>query len=126
MFPFRPPAITKRRFAFITRNFDVHRVVLPRVLSIHRGKQTGPRHAGAAGSITRLAACAYGWKGRCYLCYFLPDGVAQYRRRACSPPALSVGSKRRRGWNRAADDVLGLTVTGWRKRGLQRCVKAAI
>ncbi|VDY37835.1 protease [Salmonella enterica subsp. enterica serovar Daytona] len=84
-------ATNEEAIRFYHRNFDVHRVVLPRVLSIHQVKQLAPRHAGAAGGIRVWQPVHYG--GRSLLSFFLPDGgVAQYRRRLLSRPLCPLAA----------------------------------
>ncbi len=91
-------ATNEEAIRFYHRNFDVHRVVLPRVLSIHR-KQLArvtpvPLEVFAFGSLCIMA------EGRCYLSSYL-TGSRPIPSAPARPPALSAGSKRRRGWNRA-------------------------
>lgn len=83
-------ATNEEAIRFYHRNFDVARVVLPRVLSIHR-ETAGPRHAGAAGSLCLRQPVHHG--GRPLLSLFLPDRrIAQHRRRlfACALRALAA------------------------------------
>lgn len=68
---------------FYQRNFDVHRVVLPRVLSIHQVKQLAknspvPLEVFAFGSLCIMA------EGRCYLSSYL-TGESPNTVGACSP-----------------------------------------
>ncbi len=81
MFPFRPRQPAERAIRFYHRNFDVHRVVLPRVLSIHR-VNNWPASAGAAGNIRVWQPVHYG--GRSLLSFFLPD-ESPNTVSACSP-----------------------------------------
>lgn len=92
-------ATNEEAIRFYHRNFDVHRVVLPRVLSIHQVKQLArvtpvPLEVFAFGSLCIMA------EGRCYLSSYL-TGSRPIPSAPALPPALSVGSKRRRDWNRA-------------------------
>ena len=95
-------ATNEEAIRFYQRNFEVGRVVLPRVLSMHQVKQLArtspvPLEVFAFGSLCIMA------EGRCYL--FLPDRrVAEHRRRlfagavralAANPAGHGVAPERR-------------------------------
>ncbi len=83
-------ATNEEAIRFYHRNFDVARVVLPRVLSIHQVKQLAratpvPLEVFAFGSLCIMA------EGRCYL--FLPDRrIAQHRRRLFACPLRTLAA----------------------------------
>ncbi len=96
-------ATNEEAIRFYHRNFDVHRVVLPRVLSIHR-KTTSPRHAGAAGGIRVWQPVHYG--GRSLLSFFLPDGESPNTVGACSPARFVRWQQTPQGLESRLNDVL--------------------
>ncbi len=112
-------ATNEEAINFYHRHFDVARVVLPRVLSIHQVKQLArvtpvPLEVFAFGSLCIMS------EGRCYLSSYLtgesPNTVERVLR-----PVSCAGNKRRRGWNppeRSADRPL----SGRRKRRLSDAV----
>ncbi len=94
------------------------RVVPPRVYRRSHRKQLASRHAGAAGGIFAFGSLVL-WR-RSLLSFFLPDGVAQYRRRLLSRPLCPLAANAA-GWNRL-NDVL-IDRYRWRKRGLPTLCK---
>lgn len=82
---------------FYHRHFNLQRVVLPRVLSIHQVKQLArstpvPLEVFAFGSLCIMA------EGRCYLSSWL-TGESPNSAGACSRRSLCAGSRRRRAWS---------------------------
>ncbi|SQB37405.1 peptidase [Citrobacter koseri] len=90
-------ATNEEAINFYHRNFDVARVVLPRVLSIHQVKQLArvtpvPLEVFAFGSLCIMA------EGRCYLSSYL-TGESPNTVGACSPaPLRALGNRPLRGW----------------------------
>lgn len=89
---------------FYQRNFDVHRVVLPRVLSIHQVKQLAknspvPLEVFAFGSLCIMA------EGRCYLSSYL-TGESPNTVGACSPARFVRWQQTADGMESRLNDVL--------------------
>lgn len=92
-------ATNEEAIRFYQRNFEVGRVVLPRVLSMHQVKQLArtspvPLEVFAFGSLCIMA------EGRCYLSSYL-TGESPNTVGACSPARSCAGSKPHRAWSRA-------------------------
>ncbi|GAB1439340.1 peptidase U32 family protein [Providencia sp.] len=89
---------------FYQRNFDVHRVVLPRVLSIHQVKQLAknspvPLEVFAFGSLCIMA------EGRCYLSSYL-TGESPNTVGACSPAHFVRWQQTEKGMESRLNNVL--------------------
>lgn len=89
---------------FYQRNFDVHRVVLPRVLSIHQVKQLAknspvPLEVFAFGSLCIMA------EGRCYLSSYL-TGESPNTVGACSPARFVRWQQTEEGMESRLNNVL--------------------
>ena len=89
---------------FYARNFEVHRVVLPRVLSIHQVKQLAksspvPLEVFAFGSLCIMA------EGRCYLSSYL-TGESPNTVGACSPARFVRWQRTPRGMESRLNEVL--------------------
>ena len=89
---------------FYQRNFQVHRVVLPRVLSIHQVKQLAknspvPLEVFAFGSLCIMA------EGRCYLSSYL-TGESPNTVGACSPARFVRWQQTENGMESRLNDVL--------------------
>ena len=89
---------------FYQRNFDVHRIVLPRVLSIHQVKQLArtspvPLEVFAFGSLCIMA------EGRCYLSSYL-TGESPNTVGACSPARFVRWQETPQGLESRLNDVL--------------------
>ncbi|WP_285316026.1 ubiquinone anaerobic biosynthesis protein UbiU [Providencia rettgeri] len=89
---------------FYQRNFDVHRVVLPRVLSIHQVKQLArnspvPLEVFAFGSLCIMA------EGRCYLSSYL-TGESPNTVGACSPARFVRWQQTEEGMKSRLNNVL--------------------
>lgn len=89
---------------FYSRNFDVHRIVLPRVLSIHQVKQLAksspvPLEVFAFGSLCIMA------EGRCYLSSYL-TGESPNTVGACSPARFVRWQQTDDGMESRLNDVL--------------------
>ena len=97
-------ATNEEAIRFYHRNFDVHRVVLPRVLSIHRVKQLArvtpvPLEVFAFGSLCIMA------EGRCYLSSYL-TGESPNTVGACSPARFVRWQQTPQGLESRLNDVL--------------------
>ena len=93
-------ATNTQAIAFYQRNFDVARIVLPRVLSIHQVKQLAqsspvPLEVFAFGSLCIMA------EGRCYLTGESPNTVG-----ACSPARFVRWQQTPQGMESRLNDVL--------------------
>ncbi|EKT61184.1 ubiquinone anaerobic biosynthesis protein UbiU [Providencia burhodogranariea] len=89
---------------FYARNFDVHRIVLPRVLSIHQVKQLAksssvPLEVFAFGSLCIMA------EGRCYLSSYL-TGESPNTVGACSPARFVRWQQTNQGMESRLNEVL--------------------
>ncbi|MEQ4620741.1 peptidase U32 family protein [Providencia vermicola] len=89
---------------FYARNFDVHRIVLPRVLSIHQVKQLAktspvPLEVFAFGSLCIMA------EGRCYLSSYL-TGESPNTVGACSPARFVRWQQTPQGMESRLNEVL--------------------
>ncbi|VEA15199.1 protease [Salmonella enterica subsp. enterica] len=97
-------ATNEEAIRFYHRNFDVHRVVLPRVLSIHQVKQLArvtpvPLEVFAFGSLCIMA------EGRCYLSSYL-TGESPNTVGACSPARFVRWQQTPQGLESRLNDVL--------------------
>ena len=97
-------ATTTQAIAFYQRNFDVARIVLPRVLSIHQVKQLAqsspvPLEVFAFGSLCIMA------EGRCYLSSYL-TGESPNTVGACSPARFVRWQQTPQGMESRLNDVL--------------------
>ncbi|HEJ9665755.1 TPA: U32 family peptidase [Proteus mirabilis] len=97
-------ATNTQAIAFYQRNFDVARIVLPRVLSIHQVKQLAqsspvPLEVFAFGSLCIMA------EGRCYLSSYL-TGESPNTVGACSPARFVRWQQTPQGMESRLNDVL--------------------
>ncbi|EPY0568245.1 ubiquinone anaerobic biosynthesis protein UbiU [Proteus mirabilis] len=97
-------ATNTQAIAFYKRNFDVARIVLPRVLSIHQVKQLAqsspvPLEVFAFGSLCIMA------EGRCYLSSYL-TGESPNTVGACSPARFVRWQQTPQGMESRLNDVL--------------------
>ncbi|MEN3522688.1 ubiquinone anaerobic biosynthesis protein UbiU [Proteus mirabilis] len=97
-------ATNTQAIAFYQRNFDVARIVLPRVLSIHQVKQLAqsspvPLEVFAFGSLCIMA------EGRCYLSSYL-TGESPNTVGACSPARFARWQQTPQGMESRLNDVL--------------------
>lgn len=97
-------ATNTQAIAFYQRNFDVTRIVLPRVLSIHQVKQLAqsspvPLEVFAFGSLCIMA------EGRCYLSSYL-TGESPNTVGACSPARFVRWQQTPQGMESRLNDVL--------------------
>lgn len=97
-------ATNTQAIAFYQRNFDVARIVLPRVLSIHQVKQLAqsspvPLEVFAFGSLCIMA------EGRCYLSSYL-TGESPNTVGACSPARFVRWQQTSQGMESRLNDVL--------------------
>ncbi|MGM7565249.1 ubiquinone anaerobic biosynthesis protein UbiU [Proteus mirabilis] len=97
-------ATNTQAIAFYQRNFDVARIVLPRVLSIHQVKQLAqsspvPLEVFAFGSLCIMA------EGRCYLSSYL-TGESPNTVGACSPARFVRWQQTTQGMESRLNDVL--------------------
>ncbi|HEJ9545902.1 ubiquinone anaerobic biosynthesis protein UbiU [Proteus mirabilis] len=97
-------ATNTQAIAFYQRNFDVARIVLPRVLSIHQVKQLAqsspvPLEVFAFGSLCIMA------EGRCYLSSYL-TGESPNTAGACSPARFVRWQQTPQGMESRLNDVL--------------------
>lgn len=97
-------ATNAQAIAFYQRNFDVARIVLPRVLSIHQVKQLAqsspvPLEVFAFGSLCIMA------EGRCYLSSYL-TGESPNTVGACSPARFVRWQQTPQGMESRLNDVL--------------------
>lgn len=97
-------ATNTQAIAFYQRNFDVARIVLPRVLSIHQVKQLAqsspvPLEVFAFGSLCIMA------EGRCYLSSYL-TGESPNTVGACSPARFVHWQQTPQGMESRLNDVL--------------------
>ncbi|HHJ1170697.1 TPA: peptidase U32 family protein [Proteus mirabilis] len=97
-------ATNTQAIAFYQRNFDVARIVLPRVLSIHQVKQLSqsspvPLEVFAFGSLCIMA------EGRCYLSSYL-TGESPNTVGACSPARFVRWQQTPQGMESRLNDVL--------------------
>jgi putative protease len=92
-------ATNEEAIRFYHRNFDVARVVLPRVLSIHQVKQLA-RATPVPLEVLPSAACA-SWR-KALLSLFLPDRRIANTVGACSPARFVRWQQTAQGWNRAS------------------------
>lgn len=97
-------ATNSEAIKFYQRNFDVHRIVLPRVLSIHQVKQLArltsvPLEVFAFGSLCIMA------EGRCYLSSYL-TGESPNTVGACSPAKYVRWQETEKGLESRLNNVL--------------------
>lgn len=86
---------------FYHQNFNVKRVVLPRVLSIHQVKQLSRNiPQGVELEVFAFGSLCIMSEGRCYLSSYM-TGESPNTVGACSPPNMYAGKRQNQGLNLA-------------------------